>query len=598
MNLPPSSAAGPLPTPESFRVLVVDDDHVIVSLLTDVFSSVAGVEVLTAFKPAEAMIILTQQNIDIIFTDVHMPGVTGIEMIRDIVALQKTPEIIVMTAYPSDGIASQAMELGATSLVAKPFVDLALIESELDKAMGRIRKIRASRAEVEAKKEALLVKGEKASDSDPVMKVSLSELPVIPTPVMGSEIKDPLSRKIEEATPPLSASVSDSSVNSQSPPDLKDEVHANQLTIHPSVALDSVIQIEMPRARQMGLSLHLCIIDLPDELNPMGSEDALVRRSELISKVAKCVSAMDAVFDFGRDGLAVLMFGYGEAEIKTLRQKLAELGLSRLGVSELSKDMIKSDDLIRAAQTNLSKKRKLHIVLYESEEFFARIVENMLQGPKYHFSWVQTEKEVSSFLMAESDGVALLVLSLARDPKRWQFILDLKKSDLLRCPILLFSDVPLTPDLKSKLQLLGVRCVVNKGISQEELLYIVQAMVMPKGKAEERKSCRAVVRVPLVYELNGMTHTSNSFTLSRDGVFIRDINPPVSGSWMKLKIFIPGHREPFESGGEVLYAVPYFVGVHRFHIPGMAVRFTTLSEDKRQALDDFVKVCFDTYMLS
>jgi uncharacterized protein (TIGR02266 family) len=107
-----------------------------------------------------------------------------------------------------------------------------------------------------------------------------------------------------------------------------------------------------------------------------------------------------------------------------------------------------------------------------------------------------------------------------------------------------------------------------------------------------------MVRVPLVYEFHGRSFTSTSFTLSRDGIFIRDMNPPVAGTWVKLKVFIPGQSEPIETEGEVVYAIPYFVGVNRFHVSGMAIRFLNLSEDRRQLLEQFVNSCLKSYMLS
>jgi hypothetical protein len=158
--------------------------------------------------------------------------------------------------------------------------------------------------------------------------------------------------------------------------------------------------------------------------------------------------------------------------------------------------------------------------------------------------------------------------------------------------------VQLTADLKDQLRQLGVTCVVNKGISHEELVYIVQSLVIPKVKLDERKSPRTMVRVPLVYDFHGRSFTSTSFTLSRDGIFIRDMNPPVAGTWVKLKVFIPGQSNPIEAEGEVVYAIPYFVGVNRFHVSGMAIRFLNISEDKRQMLEQFVNSCLKTYMLS
>jgi len=608
MNQPPKVPSRPLPSLEQYRVLIVDDDPTMLQLLKDIFFGVSGVEVLTASQPSEAMETLTHETVDIVFTDVHMPGVTGIEMVKDMIALQKTPEIVVMTAYPSGDIAQQAMELGATALIGKPFEDISMVEAELKKAIERVKKQRQSRPEVEQKRAEIQMRGTQEVDNDAMIKVSLNELPAIPIPVgavsaderqpqpivapMAAETAVPSepSRDISKALPVATQSspvaVQPTSVAASHP-------HI----VHSSDVLKPLIQIEIQRSQQSGRLFHLGLIDLPDHLSFSSSEEVLAERGNLISKVCDLLGPADAVFDLGRDGLAVVLFEVGDAVVGALRHRLVDLGLSKTGFACFSPKMAEFEDVFRAARSNLSKRRRLHILLYEAEEFFARIVENMLLDPKYHFSWAKAEGEVRSYLENESDEVALLIMSINRDPKQWQLLLDFKSRGALQFPILLFTDVPLTSELKAQLKQLGVRCAVSRGVSQEEFLYIVQSLVIPKGKAEERRSVRALVRVPLVYEVAGRTLTSNSFTLSRDGVFIRDMNPPVAGTWVKLKIFIPGHSEPFDTEGEVIYAVPYYVGVNRFHVSGMAVRFLTLPENKREHIDQFVGACLTNYLI-
>ncbi len=590
MNQAPDATKGSQQALDPYRILIVDDDTTILHLLKDVISSVAGTQVLTASQPSEAMQILTHESVDVVFTDVHMPGVTGIEMVRDMVALQKTPEVIVMTAYPSGEIAQQAMELGATSLLAKPFESISLVEEELSKAIERVKKQRAARPEVEQKKEELKAKGDQVEDTDPLMSISLPDMPEAPIPVGDfssapqGEIKRPALPIVSPSlpTPPIPAPSQD---------------HSGARVVHPALSLESVIQIEIPRARLAGRSFHLGIIDLPDELSLFSSEEVMAQRGEMILKIGGLLKPTDALFDLGRDGLAILAFESDEATLDDLGRKLVGLGLAKCGFAAWSPAMSGFDDLMKMARGNLNKKRRLHVVLYEGEEFFARIVENMLNDPKYHMSWTRSESDLRALLEKDSDQMALFMLSLSRDPKQWQLLMDLKKKEALKCPVLLFHDVPLTPELKEQLRLLGVTCVVQKGISQEELIYIVQSLVIPRVKLDERKSPRTLVRVPLVYDFHGRSFTSTSFTLSRDGIFIRDMNPPVAGTWVKLKIFVPGQLGPIEAEGEVVYAIPYFVGVNRFHVSGMAVRYLVLSDEKRELLGQFVETCLKTYML-
>jgi hypothetical protein len=48
---------------------------------------------------------------------------------------------------------------------------------------------------------------------------------------------------------------------------------------------------------------------------------------------------------------------------------------------------------------------------------------------------------------------------------------------------------------------------------------------------------------------------------------------------------------------EVLYIVPYFVGVNRFHVAGLAVKFIDMSAGDREKLDKFVNDCLTSYLI-
>jgi two-component system, NtrC family, response regulator PilR len=109
-----SETAAAAPT----RVLVVDDERSMRELLTIVLKR-DGHEVLVAEDGARAIELLKRQRVDILITDIRMPQVSGVDVLRE--AKQIDPEIIsiVMTAFASTDTAVEALRLGAADYVHK-----------------------------------------------------------------------------------------------------------------------------------------------------------------------------------------------------------------------------------------------------------------------------------------------------------------------------------------------------------------------------------------------------------------------------------------------------------------------------------------------
>ena len=107
--------------PEARKILVVDDEVVIRELLTDVLED-AGYEVGTASSGPEALDLMTQSSeFVLLFTDIMMPGMGGIELIREAKKVRPSVIPIVMTAYATLESARAAVKEGAYDYVLKPF---------------------------------------------------------------------------------------------------------------------------------------------------------------------------------------------------------------------------------------------------------------------------------------------------------------------------------------------------------------------------------------------------------------------------------------------------------------------------------------------
>ncbi len=120
-------------------VLIVDDSPVMRSFIRRVLS-LSGFEVaeyVEAGDGVEALAQLGAHRVDIILTDINMPGMDGEELLRRLSAdgvLRDTPAVVISTDATNDRIL-QMMELGAQGYVSKPFTPEKLRE-ELQRVLG------------------------------------------------------------------------------------------------------------------------------------------------------------------------------------------------------------------------------------------------------------------------------------------------------------------------------------------------------------------------------------------------------------------------------------------------------------------------------
>jgi DNA-binding NtrC family response regulator len=100
------------------RILVVDDEQSMCQYLSILLSK-EGHEVITANSGAEALRQLSQEPADVVMTDVRMPGMDGIQLLKGVRGLDPELPVIMMTAYASEQTAIDAVNLGAFGYVMK-----------------------------------------------------------------------------------------------------------------------------------------------------------------------------------------------------------------------------------------------------------------------------------------------------------------------------------------------------------------------------------------------------------------------------------------------------------------------------------------------
>ncbi|MBI5533553.1 MAG: sigma-54-dependent Fis family transcriptional regulator [Deltaproteobacteria bacterium] len=123
------------------RILAVDDSPDTLEVLRRNLAS-HGYQVLIAPGVAEAVRILEEGPVDVVVTDLKMPGASGLDLIRHVRDNFKSTEVLMITGYPSVEGAVEAVKTGADDYLSKPFTD----EELLTAVKGAFEKLRARNA--------------------------------------------------------------------------------------------------------------------------------------------------------------------------------------------------------------------------------------------------------------------------------------------------------------------------------------------------------------------------------------------------------------------------------------------------------------------
>jgi DNA-binding NtrC family response regulator len=130
------------------KVLLVDDEKDFIEMLSLRLKEV-GEKITVAYSGQEALDTLEQADIDVVILDIKMPGMDGIETLREIKKQFPLVEVIMLTGHGSTETAVEGMKLGAFDYLMKPadFDDLTLkldgARKRKDEQQERIRKAEA-----------------------------------------------------------------------------------------------------------------------------------------------------------------------------------------------------------------------------------------------------------------------------------------------------------------------------------------------------------------------------------------------------------------------------------------------------------------------
>lgn len=116
----------------AFRILIIDDDPDQADILKTALGAY-GREVKTCIGGKAALELLNRECFDLIFTDISMPEVDGIQIIKYVKEHCGDTEIVPITAFGDWGLYAQALRMGVKDFINKPF-NIPEIQGIIEKA--------------------------------------------------------------------------------------------------------------------------------------------------------------------------------------------------------------------------------------------------------------------------------------------------------------------------------------------------------------------------------------------------------------------------------------------------------------------------------
>lgn len=159
------------------KILIIDDELILRQTLARILQQ-AGFEATTAENGEQGLAFLSTTNFDLVYLDIRMPGLAGLEVLKLIHASYPKTPVILFTAQPDLSSAVEAVRLGATDYLLKPLKPDVIIERT--KAILNVQQKERRKREIQLQIEALQqelksLEGEQVEQPGPLQALPAAE---------------------------------------------------------------------------------------------------------------------------------------------------------------------------------------------------------------------------------------------------------------------------------------------------------------------------------------------------------------------------------------------------------------------------------------
>lgn len=111
----------------SIRTVIVDNDPELLDKLTGILEDTEEIELRGRFEhPAEVLAIVEREPVDLVFSDVVMPDISGITLASKIYQLPDPPEVVLLSGIP--GFSLEAWKIRAFGFIIKPYTRVQIVD--------------------------------------------------------------------------------------------------------------------------------------------------------------------------------------------------------------------------------------------------------------------------------------------------------------------------------------------------------------------------------------------------------------------------------------------------------------------------------------
>lgn len=124
-------------TPKNVQILIVDDHPIVRKGLVEIINEIHQLEVVAqASSAGEALELLQDLSVDVVVSDIDMPGMDGIGLLRELQARAQSVPVVLLTMHESEQLFNEAINSGASAFLLKDEALVNIAESILAVARG------------------------------------------------------------------------------------------------------------------------------------------------------------------------------------------------------------------------------------------------------------------------------------------------------------------------------------------------------------------------------------------------------------------------------------------------------------------------------